>query len=412
MSEKLFEWRADTPGCCHRMHLNNAGAALMPRSVLRAVCNHLEKEADLGGYEAADEAAAAVDETYVSVARLLGAQPRHIAIVENSTVAFFQALAAFDFKPGDVVVTTRNDYVSNQLAYLSLVQRCGIKVRRAADLAAGGVDPDSVRDLLKDPRARLLAVTWVPTNSGLIQPAQALGEIAEEASVPYLLDACQAVGELPVDVTSLRCDFLSATARKFLRGPRGIGFLYVSDRVLQRGGYPLYIDMRGAEWKTADEFELAPDARRFENWEFAYALVLGLGEAARYAASVGVEAGGRRARELAALAREKLAALPGCRVLDRGTQLAAIVTVEVDGILAPELVTALHHRGINTAASLRWYALIDMEEKRAASALRISPHYYNTEAEISAAVEAIASLCGGTARSIVKHGTESVPETA
>jgi len=412
MSEPLFEWRADTPGCRNRVHLNNAGAALMPRSVLRAVCDHLEKEANFGGYEIADEAAAAVDEAYASVARLLGAQPRHIAIVENSTVAFFQALAAFDFKPGDVIVTTRNDYVSNQIAYLSLAQRCGVQVRRAADLAAGGVDPDSVRDLLKDPRARLLAVTWVPTNSGLIQPVQALGGIAEEAGVPYLIDACQAVGELPVDVTRLRCDFLAATARKFLRGPRGIGFLYVSDRVLQRGGYPLYIDMRGAEWKTADTFELMPDARRFENWESSCALVLGLGEAARYATNVGVEAGGRRARELAALARTKLAALPGCRVLDRGTELAALVTVEVDGIPAPELVTALRHRGINTAASLRWYALIDMEEKRAASALRISPHYYNTEEEISAAVEAIASLRRGTARGVGTHGTEPATETA
>src|SRR5207253_2905950 len=194
-----------------------------------------------------------------------------------------------------------------------------------------GVDPQSVRELLRNPRVRLLAVTWIPTNSGLIQPVEAIGEIAEQAGVPYLVDACQTVGQLPIDVARLRCDFLSATARKFLRGPRGIGFLFVSDRALQRGDYPLYIDMRGAEWRTADTFELMAGARRFENWEFAYSLVLGLGEAARYAAHVGVERGGHRARELASLLRSKLNAIPGFRVLDHGRELAAIVTVEVPG---------------------------------------------------------------------------------
>src|SRR5262249_45824204 len=162
----------------------------------------------------------------------------------------------------------------------------------------------SVRALLRNRRVRLVAVTWIPTNSGLIQPVEAIGEIAAEAGVPYLVDACQAVGQIPIDVARLRCDFLSATARKFLRGPRGIGFLYVADRALQRGDAPLYIDMRGASWITADSFELEPDARRFENWEFAWALLLGLGAAARYAAEQGVERCSARSIMLADRLRE------------------------------------------------------------------------------------------------------------
>jgi selenocysteine lyase/cysteine desulfurase len=388
----LAQWREDTPGCSKRVHLNNAGAGLMTRSVLDAIAAHLQRELVLGGYESSDEAEAAVSAAYSNVAQLLGAKARNIAVVENSTVAFFQALAAFDFRPGDIIVTTRNDYISNQLAYLSLARRQGVEIRRATDLPEGGVDPQSVRELLRDPRVRLLAVTWVPTNSGLMQPVETLGEVAESAGVPYLIDACQAVGEILVDVARLRCDFLSATARKFLRGPRGIGFLYVSDRALQRGDHPLYIDMRGADWITADTFELAPDARRFENWEFAYALLLGLGEAARYALSIDVARGGRRARELAAALRSKLAALPGYRVLDRGKDLAAIVTVGVPGWSAPDLVAALRQRGINTSASLGAYAVIDMAEKNAKSALRISPHYYNTEAELDVLLDTLKSL--------------------
>jgi selenocysteine lyase/cysteine desulfurase len=388
----LTRWREDTPGCANCVHLNNAGAGLMPRSVLETITAHLNCEAMVGGYESSDEAEGAVRAAYSNIAELLGAQPHNIAVVENATVAFFQALSAFDFRPGDVIVTTRNDYISNQLAYLSLAKRQGIEVRRAENLPSGEVDPQSVRELLRDPRVKLLAVTWVPTNSGLMQPVEALGEVAEAAAVPYLVDACQAVGQIPINLSRLRCDFLSATARKFLRGPRGIGFLYVSDRALQRGDYPLYIDMRGANWVTTDGFELAPDARRFENWEFAYALLLGLGEASRYALSVGIHRGGGRARELAATVRTRLSALPGYRLLDRGKDLAAIVTVAVLGWDAIALVGALRGRGINTSASLGAYAIIDMAEKNVTSALRISPHYYNTESELDTLIEALKSF--------------------
>src|SRR5229473_3333995 len=392
MDPLVKQWREDTPGCANQIHFNNAGSGLMPRAVLEAITGHLNREANLGGYESADDAEDAVAEAYANVAKVLGTQPRNIAVVENSTVAFFQALSAFDFKPSDVIVTTRNDYISNQLAYLSLARRHGVEVRRAADLVSGGADPQSTKELLHDPRVRLLAVTWVPTNSGLMQPVEALGEVAEAAGVPYLVDGCQAVGQIPVDVAKLRCDFFSGTARKFLRGPRGIGFLYVSDRALKRGDFPLYIDMRGADWVSADTFQPAPDARRFENWEFPYCLVLGLGEAARYALAVGIERGGGRARQLAAELRDKLRAVPGVRLLDRGDQLAAIVTIEVAGWDATELSKLLRKRGINTSASLRAHAVIDMDEKQAASALRLSPHYYNTEDELAAAVEAIRSL--------------------
>lgn len=364
----------------------------MPRRVLDAMVGHLNREANFGGYESADDAEAAVADAYSNVARVLGAESRNIAIVENSTVAFFQALSAFDFKRGDVIVTTRNDYISNQLAYLSLARRSGVGVRRAADLPSGGADPQSVKELLGDSRVRLLAVTWVPTNSGLIQPVEAIGEIAEAAGVPYLVDGCQAVGQIPVDVAKLRCDFFSGTARKFLRGPRGTGFLYVSDRALKRGDFPLYIDMRGADWVSADDFAPAPDARRFENWEFAHSLVLGVGEAAGYALEVGLERVGRRARDLAATLRGKLSGLNGIRVLDRGLDLAAIVTVEVPGWDATDLSKLLRTKGVNTSASLRAYAVIDMDEKRAASALRLSPHYYNTEEEIDRAVETLRAL--------------------
>jgi selenocysteine lyase/cysteine desulfurase len=387
----LARWRADTPGCDQRIHLNNAGAALMPRPVLEALTHHLERESLIGGYEAADEAAPRVQQTYDDLGRVIGAAANNVAIVENATVAFAQALSAFDFRPGDRIVTTRTDYPSNQLMYLSLARRAGVETVRADDLPEGGVDPESVRRLARHPRTKLVAVTWVPTNSGLVQDVRAVGEVCAALGVPYLIDACQTVGQMGVDVTALRCDFLTATGRKFLRGPRGIGFLYVSHRMLERGAFPLFLDMRGADWTDPDAFRLADGARRFENWEFAHALVLGLGQAARYALAVGAE-GHHRAVRLAARLRAGLANLGGVRVLDRGREPCAIVTIAVAGRDAAELTLRLREQGINTSSTDRTGGVLDMDEKRAASVLRFSPHYYNTEEEIDRAVEQLGEL--------------------
>lgn len=390
MDATLERWRKDTPAAeAGRIHLNNAGAALMPTPVVKAIEEHLKHEAAMGGYEAADAAAAEIAAAYEALGRLINTKSRNIAVVENATVAIAQALSAFDFTAGDVILTTRNDYISNQLMYLSLMNRCGVRIVRADDLSEGGVDPDSVRALIAKERPKVVVLTWVPTNSGLVQAAADVGAACADAEVPYVVDACQAVGQLPVDVRDLQCDFLGATARKFLRGPRGIGFLYVSDRALNAGLAPLYIDMQGARWREADEYVLVEDAHRFENWEFAYALLLGMGEAARYAQQVGMEVITARVRDLAQTLRDKLAKLDHVRVLDRGREKCGIVTAEVTGHDARDVVKRLREEAINVSATLREYAVLDMDEKGAESAVRLSPHYYNTNIELSIAVSAL-----------------------
>ena len=384
--------RADTPGTSHRIHLNNAGAALMPRPVIAAVQDHLDLETRIGGYEASDARAEQVEDARAAVAQLIGSQPHNIAFAEHATAAFAAGLSSVPFRAGDTLVTTRNDYVSYQLMYLSLERRLGVRVVRAPDAPEGGVDLLALEEVVHRNRPRAVAVTHVPTNSGLVQDVAAIGQICRNKGALYLVDACQSVGQMPIDVGALECDFLSATARKFLRGPRGAGFLYVSDRALEEGLEPLFIDMRGADWTLEDLYQPAPDARRFETWEFAYALVLGLGAAARYALQVGVEEAGARAWSLAATLRKQLASIPDVRVLDRGTTQCAIVTANVSGKDPAKLVRELRRRGINTSSADRTSAVLDFDDKGVEGALRISPHYYNTEAEIDAVVEALTEL--------------------
>jgi selenocysteine lyase/cysteine desulfurase len=389
---ELARWRVDTPGSERVIHLNNAGAALQPAAVRDAVLRHLELEQEIGGYEAADARVDALGDAYEVVGRLIGASGHNVAMQQNSTVAFAQAFAAFDLRRGDLILTSRADYASNQIMYLALSRRVGVEVVRAPDAPEGGIDPQAVRELIRRRRPTLLALSWIPTNSGLVQPAEPIGEICREADIPYILDACQAVGQMPVDVGRLHCDYLAAATRKFMRGPRGVGFLYVSDRALEAGAYPLTVDMHGADWTDPETFALKPDARRFEQWEISHALVLGAGAAAGYALEVGIGKARERSWGLAASVRERLAEMDGIRVLDRGRSLCAIATAELGGRNAEQVKLALRARGINTSSPLREDAVIDMDEKRAASAIRISPHYYNTADEIDRALAALAEV--------------------
>lgn len=372
--------RADTPGVSQVMHFNNAGASLMPRPVIAAMQDYLAFEAITGGYEAVAARSQDIDDFYHVCARLINATPRNIAFTASATDAFGRALSSVPLQPGDVIVTTDNDYISNQLAFLSFQRRFGVRLLRAEELPEGGVDPDSVRSLIREHRPQLVSVSHVPTNSGLIQDVEAVGRICREHEVLYLVDACQSVGQMPVDVQAIGCDFLSATFRKFLRGPRGAGFLYVSDHVLDVGLEPLLIDMRGARWSGRDAYTPSERAHRFEEWEQNYALMMGSRAACCYALDVGLAAIQMRTWTLADILRDGLKQLHGVEVLDRGREQCAIVTAYFRGRTQDQLTAQLS--GINVGFSLAEYAVIDFAQKQVPWALRVAPHYYNTEEEV------------------------------
>jgi selenocysteine lyase/cysteine desulfurase len=245
---------------------------------------------------------------------------------------------------------------------------------------------------MKEHRPRLVAATHIPTNSGLVQPVAEIGRHCRELGLLYLVDACQSIGQYPLDVTEIGCDFLTATCRKFLRGPRGSGFLYVSDRVLAAGNEPLFIDMRGANWTAPGTYTPSRTASRFEEWEFPYATVIGCAAAVRYARGVGVEAISQRTPVLAARLRDGLDAIPGVRALDRGAQLGALVTIAVENWQPEAFKAALDARSINSALSFRRFAQFDFGDKNVNWCLRLSPHYYNTEDEVDHVIATIAEL--------------------
>jgi selenocysteine lyase/cysteine desulfurase len=381
--------RRETPGCETVVHFNNAGAALPPVQVTDAVIDHLRLEARIGGYEAADAAAPAVDNVYAAVARLIGCGSHEVAVVENATHGWDMAFYSMRFGPGDRILTARAEYASNVIAYLQIAARTGARVEVVDDDEYGQL---SVADLERrlDDDVKLVAVTHVPTQSGLVNPAAEIGRLTRAAGVPFLLDACQSVGQLPVDVEEIGCDMLSATGRKFLRGPRGTGFLYVSDRLIEHLEPP-FLDLHSATWTAPHEYEIRPDARRFENWETNYAAKIGLGVAIDYALEWGLEAIGERVAALAARLRQGLAEVPGVTVHDRGERLCGIVTFTADGASAADVRRDLHAAGINTSVSGIDSARFDLGPRGLTSMVRASVHYYNTDDEIERFLAAVGS---------------------
>ena len=390
MSIDLQRVRTETIGVSRRVHLNNAGAALMPTPVLDAMTGYLRREAEIGGYEAADEQAECLQGVYGSVARLLNAAPDEIALMENATVAWQMAFYALQFQPGDRILTAQAEYAANYVAFLQVAKRTGAVVEIIPNDATGALSVEALERMIDD-RVRLIAITWVPTNGGLVNPAAAVGKIARKHGVPYLLDACQAVGQMPVDVAELNCDMLSATGRKFLRGPRGTGFLYVRRELLLRLEPPI-IDHFAAPWVAADRYELRPDARRFENWENNYAARLGLGIAIDYALSIGMDPIMARCRMLADLMRDELARIPGVTIHDIGAERAAIVTFTVAGFDASEVHARMKAQGINVTTSQPSSTLLDATARSLPLIVRASPHYYNSEDEVMRLTRAVAAL--------------------
>ncbi|MGB2953179.1 MAG: aminotransferase class V-fold PLP-dependent enzyme [Gaiellaceae bacterium] len=382
--------RRETPGCEHVTHLNNAGSSLPPQPVLDAVVGHLELEARIGGYEAHEQNEEALERVYEAAAALIGARPEEIAFCSSATRAWDMAFYGVPLARGDRILTSVSEYVSNYIAFLQTTARTGAKVEAIPNDPCGQTDPEALRNLI-DERVKLIAVTHVPTNGGLVNPAAEIGAVARKAGIPFLLDACQSVGQLPVDVGAIGCDMLSVTGRKFLRGPRATGFLYVRSGLLGELEPP-FLDMRAADWVEPDRYELRPDSRRFEEWEQNYAGKAGLGVAIDYTLGWGIDAIWERVSALADGLRARLGEAPGVTVRDLGERPCGIVTFTVDGVDAEQVRKRLAEQAINVSVSDPSSTLLDSRARGLPTLVRASVHYFNTEDELDRLTAAVERL--------------------
>lgn len=391
-AEEIDAQRAITPGTAHVSHFNHAGASLPPQPVIDAQLGHLELESTIGGYEAAAEAIAAEEAVYGSIASFIGAKSTEIARADHATIAWCSGFWSLPMEAGQRILTVEAEYGANAVSFLRARDRYGIRIEVLPSDDSGQVDLDAL-DATLGPDVAVVAVTHVPTNGGLINPAAEIGVLTKAAGVPYLLDACQSAGQIALDVDELGCDMLSVTGRKYLRGPRGSGFLYASEDILPRLNTD-HPDHHSAHWVEPDRYELQPDARRFEYWEFNHAAWLGLGAAVDHAASIGIhriEATVRtRAEELRACLREN-----GFEPKDLGEHRSGIVTTTCPGIDPFDVKRALGAKKINISVAGRNSTLWDAARRDLPPLLRLSVHYLTTPEEIDQAVSALTDIRDG-----------------
>jgi len=385
--------RAETPGCAHVLHLNAAGSSLPSRRTLDATLDHLRLEAEIGGYEAADRARPVLDGFYPSIATLIGAEPGEIAYVENATRGWDLAFYSLDFKPGDRILTCVSEYSSNYISYLQVAKKTGAEIVVVPDDRHGQIDLAALERAI-DKRTKLVSISHIPTQGGLVQPAEAVGKIVNDAGILYLLDACQSVGMMPIDVKKIGCDFLSATGRKYMRGPRGTGFLYARTRSTSHIE-PIFLDNHAARWTGDNEYTVMGDAKRFENWERYFAGVIGLKVAADQANELGMPAIWARLRQLADGLRERLKTVPGVTLADLGVTKGAIVTFAVAGKEHVTLKQQLRDQGINVSVSTQFSSRLDLKGRGLKDVMRASVHIYNTDEELDRFVAALRPLAAG-----------------
>jgi selenocysteine lyase/cysteine desulfurase len=354
--------RSQTPGVEKVTHFNNAGAALMPTPVIEAVQDYLQGEALYGGYETHRKRTNQIEAVYQSLSELIGADRSEVALSDNATRAWDVLFYSLGLGEGDRIVTTSSEYVSNWAAYLHVRDRDGVIVDVAPDTRDGDIDIDALDAMVQERETALITLNHMPTNGGLVNPAAAVGETAARHGVAYLLDACQTIGQIPIDVNEIQCDMLTGTSRKYLRGPRGIGFLYVKEAFVERLE-PVFVEVENAPVVLPDSFTLAGGARLFETWEKSYANVAGFGAAIDYAMDIGVGGMWERIQRLAATMRQQLAMIDGVTVRDRGLTKGGIVTFEVDSRQTLEVRELLGERSINVSTSTPFSAPYDMRSR-------------------------------------------------
>jgi len=381
--------RSDTPGVEKVMHFNNAGASLQTIQVLSKIREYQDREFLYGGYETAARYHEEIESTYDNIASFINAERDEIALLENATSAWDMAFHSIPFEKGDIIITSFAEYASNFIAFLQMQKRKGIEIVVIPNDESGQFDVSAFEQKI-NPKVKLIAVNHMPTNSGLVNPIEKIGEIARANDILFLVDACQSIGHIPIDVKEIGCDFLSATGRKYLRGPRGTGFLYASNRILDLE--PIFLDLSSAEWTDASSYTIRKDAKKFENWECNYAIRLGLNESVKYAMAVGTENIWKRTNSLGKELRSALEMIDGVNILDRGSELSGIVTFNMDNFDEKTIKARMDKNAINVAIAPWNAALLDMQDKGITSLVRASVHYYNTRSEIEYFVESLQKL--------------------
>jgi selenocysteine lyase/cysteine desulfurase len=378
--QEINQFRSETKGTFQKIHFNNAGCSFPTDGVVETVKRYLEEEAIMGGYETESKYRDSLENIYSLVADFIHAEKEEIALVENASAAWGIAFHGISWNKGDEIIVSEMEYATNLLGYLSAREKYGIEFKLISQDDEGNFPLDALEKAINS-NTRLISITHIGSGAGGILPIEKIGEIARRHHILYLVDACQTIGHIPINVKKIGCDMLSVTGRKYLRAPRGTGFLYIRKEI-QDKIRPFFMDGHSTQWIHLNEYKLRDDARRFELYEKNRALILGMGKAIEYASSIGMDRIWERIQSLAEIFRRKLQALLFVEVQDKGNEKCGIVTFTVSGMDSLRVKNYLADKSINVSVGNPQSTLFYMNKKNLEGVVRASIHYYNTIAEI------------------------------
>jgi cysteine desulfurase / selenocysteine lyase len=387
----ILEIRRQTPYIDNHLFFNSAGSSIPTQASLDTYLDYLDLEARHGGYEImiADPR---INETYHQLASLLHCQAHNLALAESATLALNNALSSIDFKEGDCIVTSPTDYGSNFMFYEYVKQRLGVKIAICKVDKDRQVDVGHVEDLIKNNKTKLVSISHIPTNTGIIHDVKAIGNVCTANDVIYAIDACQSAGQLALNVDELKCDILTFTGRKFMRGPRGIGVTYLSDKFLARNYQPIMMDGNGAQWIGDGIYQRSANAKRYEPFERSYAGIAALGTAVQYINDLGMKNIENQCRDISQYARDRWQNIDRINLMDRGLEKSNIITLHSEYFEIDTLKQYLTSHKVKYTIATKMAAYYDMTEKQIEWALRLSPHYFNTKVEVDNIADILASF--------------------
>lgn len=389
-SEQIAQVRKETPGLEGHLHLDNAGASLMPDPVIARMKAALEQDVLLGGYVAQEQQQEELNAIYDDFAILFGGVSADYAVVGSAVDGWTKAFYSLPLQRGDNIVTAYTEYCANYVAYLQLKATRGVEIRVARMAPGGGIDLDHLESLI-DRSTKLIGVTHMPSSSGEIVDAMTIGKIAKHHNVLYQLDACQSAGHIPLSVSEIGCDIMTGTARKFLRGPRGIGFLYVNQRARDQME-PVVLTNQSAAWVSADSYELLDNARIFEAWERSVMNQLGFKAALDYYKELGPLSASGTLLSIADTIRQGLADIPHVIPTCPEGSKSAIITFNIKGMEAVEAKQKLADSMMTVQTASVQHTRLDLEARGIETAVRVSPHYYVTERDAAVFLNRIDGL--------------------
>ena len=381
------------------VYLNTAAAGLQSPQVLEKIQAHLQLESECGGYVAAEKVQSDLASCRENLAQLLNCTASEIALTDSASRAWHRILNCFDFQRDDIVLVSPTIWGGNYFTLLQLEKRFGIQVQCMPTEADGNLDLDRLKQQIQQKvrqqpksRVRFMELTLAPSGWDAWQATGDIAQLARAHSIPLVVDASQAFGQRELDVNDLGCDFLFASGRKWLAGPRGTGVLYARQSSTSHL-CPLGLDQHTGFLKD-DELHWLPDARRFELSESSVALRLGLGEAAKQTLSRQQAGESVLLKKLAADYRQLISEIPGFELPDLSGEPGAIVTFRhaVQSPVAVRDFLRQHH--IEVGIHPRTYMPLHAPTQRLGDCLRVSPSTctHNATGALRYFLEKLASL--------------------